>query len=86
MIKNKRTAYVFIASLAASTLIMILRSRTLSFAEIVGGAFGLMLVPFLIAYLAKWACQLFSIRFDDRSFRTVFAVGWTLLVLMNIFA
>lgn len=86
MIRNKKTAWIFVVSLAVNVLLTILRGRQFSFGEIIGGTLGLMLVPFLVAYLAKWTCQLFKIKFDERTFNIVYAVGWTLLVVGNILA
>ena len=86
MTRNKRTAWVFVASVTVSALILILRGRQLNLAETLGGALGLMLVPFLLAYLVKWTCQLFKLKFDEQSFRITYAAGWTLLALGNILA
>lgn len=86
MIRNKKTAWVFVVSLAVNFLLTILHGRQFSFGEIIGGTLGLMLVPLLVAYLAKWTCQFFKIKFDERTFNIVYAVGWTLLVVGNILA
>lgn len=85
MIKNKKTAYVFVASVAVNVLLTVWRDRQFSIAEILGGTLALMLGPFLLAYLVKWTCQLFKIKFDERTFSITFAVGWTFLVAVNIF-
>jgi hypothetical protein len=86
MIRNKRTAWVFVASVAVNILLTILRGRQFSFGEMLGGTFGLMLVPFLLAYLVKWICQLSKIKFEERTFLIAYAVGWILLTLGNIIA
>jgi hypothetical protein len=86
MIRNKKTALVFVASVAVSALVLILRGRQFNLAEALGGALGLMLVPFLVAYLAKWTCQLFKIKFEERTFNIIYSVGWTLLAVGNILA
>ena len=84
MIRNKKTAWVFVASVAANILITILRGRQFSFGEILGGTLGLMLAPYLLAYLVKWTCQLFKIKFEERTFNITYAIGWTFLVVVNI--
>ena len=84
MIRNKKTAWVFVASVAANILITILRGRQFSFGEILGGTLGLMLAPYLLAYLVKWTCQLFKIKFEERTFNITYAIGWTFLVAVNI--
>jgi hypothetical protein len=86
MIRNKKTAWIFVASVAVNVLLTILRGRQFSFGEILGGTLGLMLAPYLLAYLAKWTCQLFKIKFEDRTFNITYAVGWTFLVAANILA
>ena len=84
MIRNKKTAWIFVASVAVNVLLTILRGRQFSFGEILGGTLGLMLAPYLLAYLAKWTCQLFKIKFEERTFNITYAVGWTFLVAVNI--
>lgn len=84
MIRNKKTAWVFLASLGASILITILRGRQFSFGEILGGTLGLILAPYLLAYLVKWTCQLFKIKFEERTFNITYASGWVFLVVLNI--
>jgi len=84
MIRNKRTAWIFLASVTVSALVLILRGRQFNLAEAIGGALGLMLFPFLLAYLVKWTCQIFKIKFDEQTFRITYAVGWSLLALANI--
>ena len=51
MIKKKKTAWVFVASLAVNVLLTILRGRQFSFGEVLGGTLGLMLAPYLLAFL-----------------------------------
>ena len=58
----------------------------MNFGEVLGGAVGLMLVPFLVAMIIKWIVKVFSKGFTDKAFLTVFLFGWVLLVLANIFA
>ena len=84
MIRNKKTAWVFVVSVAVNVLLTILRGRQFSFGEILGGTLGLMLAPYLLAYLAKWTCQLFKIKYEERTFNITYAVGWTFLVAVNI--
>ncbi len=84
MIRNKKTAWVFVASVAVNVLLTILHGRQFSFGEILGGTLGLMLVPYLLAYLAKWTCQLLKIKFEERTFNITYVVGWTFLVAVNI--
>jgi hypothetical protein len=87
MIRNKKVAWVFVVSVLVNVLIVVvLRGRQFSLAEILGGTLGLMLAPYLFAFLTKWACQFFSIRFDERSFHITYAVVWTVLVVANILA
>ncbi len=86
MIRNKKTAWVFVASVAVNVLLTILRGRKFSFGEILGGTLGLMLAPYLLAYLVKWTCQLFKIKFEERTFIITYTVGWIFLVVINILA
>jgi|GEM_PF-6402972 len=87
MIRDKRIQLIlFAASILASILIMVLRRRELNFGEVLGGAVGLMLVPFLVAMLTKWIVKAFAKGFTDKAFLTVFLFGWGLLVLANILA
>jgi hypothetical protein len=86
MIRNKNTAWVFVASIAANVLLTILRGRQFSFGEILGGTLGLMLVPFLFAYLAKWISQLLKIKFDNSEFKIIYVVAWGFLVTVNVLA
>jgi hypothetical protein len=85
MIKNKKTAYVFVASVAVNVLLTVWRDRQFSIVEILGGTLALMLGPFLLAYLIKRTCQLFKVEFEERTFNITFAIGWTFLVTVNIF-
>lgn len=84
MIRNKKTAWVFVASVVANILITIFRGRQFSFGEILGGTLGLMLAPYLLAYLVKWTCQFFKIKFEEGTFIITYAIGWTFLVVANI--
>lgn len=87
MIRNKRTAWVFVASLSVNVLLIVLiRGQQFNLAEILGGTLALMFAPYLLAFLIKWTCQLFKIRFEERSFIITYAIGWTLLALANILA
>ncbi len=86
MIRSKKTAWVFVASIAVNILLTILRGRQFSFGEILGGTLGLMLAPYLLSYLVKWICQLFKIKFEERTFNITYAIGWTFLVSVNILA
>lgn len=86
MIRNKRIAWVFVASVAVNVLLMILRGQQFNLAEILGGTLGLMLVPYLFTFLVKWLSQLFKVKFDGRLFLITYAAGWALLVLANILA
>jgi hypothetical protein len=85
MIKNKKAAWVFVASIAVNVLLTVWRGRQFSVAEILGGTLALMLGPFMLAYLVKWICRLFKIKFEERTFNITFAIGWTFLVTVNIF-
>ena len=61
MIRDKRIQLtLFAASILASILIVVLRRRELNFGEVLGGAVGLMLVPFLFAMLTKWIVKAFA--------------------------
>ena len=84
MIRNRKTAWVFVASVAVNVLLTILRGRQFSFGEILGGTLGLMLAPYLFAYLVKWTCQLFKIKYEERTFAITYIAGWTFLVAINI--
>ena len=87
MIRDKRIQLpLFGASILASILIMVPRRRELNFGEVLGGAVGLMLVPFLIVMLTKWIVKAFAKPLADKAFLTVFLFGWVLLVLANILA
>lgn len=84
IIKNKKTAWVFVASVTVSVLLGFLNSRQFSFGEILGGTLGLMLVPYLFAYLVTWTCQLFKIKFEERGFNITYAAVWAFLVAVNL--
>lgn len=84
IIRNKKTAWVFVASVTASALLTILKSRQFNVAEILGGTLGLMAAPYLLAYIVKWTCQFFKIKFEEQAFNIVYAVGWTFLVGVNL--
>ena len=84
IIRNKKTAWVFVASVALSVLLTILNGRQFNLAEILGGTLGLMLAPYLLAYIVKWTCQLFKITFEERAFNITYVVGWIFLVAGNL--
>ena len=87
MIRDKRIQLtLFAASILASILIMVLRRRELNFGEVLGGAVGLMLVPFLVAMITKWTVKAFSKDITDKAFLMVFLFGWVFLVVVNILA
>ncbi|CAN5401779.1 hypothetical protein BH10BAC4_BH10BAC4_08750 [soil metagenome] len=79
-------AWVFVASISVNVLLTILRGKQFNLAEILGGTLALMFVPYLLVFLIKWTCQLFKIRFEERSFVITYVVGWTLLAFANILA
>jgi hypothetical protein len=84
MIRSKKTAWVFVASLAVNILFIILRGQEFSFAEILGGTLGLMFAPYLLAFLVKWTCQLFKTKFEEGAFNITYAIGWIFLGTGNI--
>lgn len=84
IIRNKKTAWVFVASVAVNVLLTFLNGRQFNLAEILGGTLGLMLVPYLLAYLVKWTCQLFKKKFEERGFNITYAVIWTIFVTVNL--
>lgn len=82
--RNKRIAWVFVAPIVGNVLLTILNSRQFNLAEVIGGTLGLMLVPYLLAYIVKWICQLFKIKFEQRAFNITYAIGWVFLVAVNL--
>jgi hypothetical protein len=84
IIRDKKIAWVFSASVAVNVLLTIVNNRQFSFGEIIGGTVGLMLVPYLLAYVVKWICQLFHTKLEERGFNITYVVVWTFLAMVNI--
>lgn len=84
MIRDKRIQVLLVASVLAAAFIQWLQHESLNFAEVLGGALGLMLFPFLVATITKWIFKAFKKDFSNRAFLIAILVVWISLVLANI--
>jgi len=76
---------IILLTLIASTIIGLIRHQYDVF-SIIGGSFGIILGPYIIASIIRYGFKLslWNFNFEDKPFLKTFIIIWCIQVLLNI--
>ena len=85
MVKDRNTTIGFVlASILVQILFQVIKGIQLNIVGILGGTFGLMLLPYLLTLSIRWIYKALSWDFNENSFLWTFITIWIIVLFLNL--